>query len=139
MYKRQAYPNRDVPRAKFPANAWQTDTAYVEEFLTQGLALVDRAKKSILEEYGNLSDIFKVEHIPDAELLEATGLQTGKRGAAGRPSVTQGGWTTPRSWDGLVKRLLHAVMTEDSFVFAMAGHSSAAGHGCVIFFYYCCC
>jgi hypothetical protein len=40
-----------------------------------------------------------------------------------------GGWTTKKSWEGLKRRLLHAVMTEDSFVFAMGGHSAAAGHG----------
>ena len=41
----------------------------------------------------------------------------------------RGGWTTPGSWKGLKRRLLHAIMTEDSFVFAMGGHSSSAGHG----------
>ena len=43
----------------------------------------------------------------------------------------QGGWTTHSSWQGLIKRILHAIMTEDVFVFAMGGHSAAAGHGYV--------
>lgn len=41
----------------------------------------------------------------------------------------QGGWTTRGSWEGLKRRILHAIMTEDTFVFAMGGHSAAAGHG----------
>ena len=49
-----------------------------------------------------------------------------------RPSSTQGGWTTQKSWSGLVQRLLHAIMTEDVFVFAMGGASAAAGHGYVL-------
>jgi hypothetical protein len=44
-------------------------------------------------------------------------------------SGDEGGWTTQQSWDGLKRRLLHSIVTEDSFVFAMGGHSSAAGHG----------
>ena len=32
-----------------------------------------------------------------------------------------GGWSTFKSMDGLKRRLLHAIMTEDTFVFAMGG------------------
>jgi hypothetical protein len=35
-----------------------------------------------------------------------------------------GGWTTERSFNGLVRRLLHAMMTNDSFTIAMGGHSA---------------
>ena len=41
----------------------------------------------------------------------------------------KGGWTTQTSWDGLKRRLLHAIMTEDTFVFAMGGHGAAQGLG----------
>jgi hypothetical protein len=34
-----------------------------------------------------------------------------------------------RARDGLVRRVLHAIMTEDSFRVVMGGHSAAAGHG----------
>jgi hypothetical protein len=40
-----------------------------------------------------------------------------------------GGWTTKRSFDGLVRRLLHAMMTSDTFTVVMGGHSAAAGQG----------
>ena len=36
---------------------------------------------------------------------------------------------TTRSWKGLQRRLLHAIMTQDSFVLSMGGHSAAARHG----------
>merc|ERR1719491_1213110 len=47
-----------------------------------------------------------------------------KRGDRGN-----GGWTTKRSFDGLVRRLLHAMMTQDTFTVVMGGHSAAAGQG----------
>lgn len=40
-----------------------------------------------------------------------------------------GGWTTKRSFDGLVRRLLHAMMTQDTFTVVMGGHSAAVGQG----------
>ena len=40
-----------------------------------------------------------------------------------------GGWTTKRSFEGLVRRLLHAIMTSGTFTVVLAGHSAAAGHG----------
>jgi hypothetical protein len=46
------------------------------------------------------------------------------------PISEQGGWIPQQSWDGLKRRLLHAVMTEDSFNLVMGGHSSAAGTFC---------
>jgi hypothetical protein len=45
------------------------------------------------------------------------------------PGMDKGGWSTPKSWLGLKRRLLHAIMTEDTFNFAMGGHSASAGHG----------
>lgn len=55
------------------------------------------------------------------ELPPATFTKRGTRGI--------GGWTTKRSFDGLVRRLLHAIMTNDTFTVVLAGHSAAAGHG----------
>mmetsp|Transcript_6913 Transcript_6913/g.10065 ORF Transcript_6913/g.10065 Transcript_6913/m.10065 type:complete len:630 (-) Transcript_6913:1759-3648(-) len=41
----------------------------------------------------------------------------------------QGGWSTERSFESLSKRLLHGMMTKDTFTVVMGGHSAAAGHG----------
>jgi hypothetical protein len=42
-----------------------------------------------------------------------------------------GGWTTTRSFKGLVRRLLHAMMTQDTFTVVLGGHSAAVGQGYV--------
>lgn len=47
--------------------------------------------------------------------------RTGKR--------MQGGWTTEKSADGLVRRILHAMHTNDEFVVVLGGDGAAAGHG----------
>ena len=43
--------------------------------------------------------------------------------------ASSAGWHDLKGWDNLQRRILHAIMTEDTFVFAMGGHSAAAGHG----------
>ena len=117
-----SYPNRDVPRAKFPANAWQTDKEWLSKFLPESISLVDRTINAILDEYGQpkdgSSELFHVEkHEAWIDKMEKEKCNS------------QSGCTTSTSWENLKRRLLHAVMTEDMFVFAMGGHSSAAGHG----------
>jgi outer membrane biosynthesis protein TonB len=117
-----SYPNRDVPRAKFPANAWQTDKEWLSKFLPESISLVDRTINAILDEYGQpkdgSSELFHVEkHEAWIDKMEKEKCNS------------QVGCTTSTSWKNLKRRLLHAVMTEDMFVFAMGGHSSAAGHG----------
>jgi hypothetical protein len=117
-----SYPNRDVPRAKFPANAWQTDKEWLSKFLPESISLVDRTINAILDEYGQpkdgSSELFHVEkHEAWIDKMEKEKCNS------------QSGCTTSTSWENLKRRLLHAVMTEDMFVFVMGGHSSAAGHG----------
>jgi hypothetical protein len=34
-----------------------------------------------------------------------------------------------RSFQALVRRVLHAIVTQATFTFALGGHSIAAGHG----------
>jgi hypothetical protein len=126
FYKK--YTNRDVPRSEFPSNAWQIDKDYLAKFLPEALALVKRTQEGILAEYGKTegtweerTEMFRLETYEDQNLTDVQW----KKDFFG----DNGGWTTKRSWLGLKRRLLHAVMTEDSFVFAMGGHSSSAGHG----------
>jgi hypothetical protein len=134
-----SYPNRDVPRSKFPSTAWQVDKDYLEEFFPQALGLVRRAQEAIVAEYGNgggkgedgsavsfeeRSSMFRVE-------IMDTWDEEGQSIDSKRASTKQGGFSNRKSWDGFVRRVLHSIMTEDSFVFAMGGHSAAAGHGYV--------
>lgn len=60
----------------------------------------------------------------DLQTLEKAPPKYSKRGDRGN-----GGWTTERSFNGLVRRLTHAMMTSDTFTVVMAGHSAAAGEG----------
>lgn len=118
-----AYPHRDVPRHEFPKNAWQIDAEFLAKFLPESIQLVERAQKAIMVEYGQdplNSTMFQIFRYNSSEVAVVT--ESGNR---------QGGWTTDASWQGLIKRILHAIMTEDVFVFAMGGHSAAAGHGYV--------
>ncbi|KAL3931258.1 MAG: hypothetical protein SGBAC_011392 [Bacillariaceae sp.] len=123
----KAHPNRDVPSDQWPKDAWQRNPNYLKEFLKESLALVERAQSAILEEYSatnnNASKIFELRQYNDTEVLTHNFPGRGQYGGS------DGGWTTQNSWKGLKRRLLHAIMTEDSFVVAMAGHSAAAGHG----------
>jgi len=118
-----AYPNRDVPSDKFPANAWQTDKDWLSKFLPESIQLVDRAMKAIMEEYGEPTDgPSELFHTEKYESIQGINL-------AKEHCKDQAGCTTVKSYENLQRRLLHAVMTEDSFIFAMSGHSAAAGHG----------
>ena len=149
------YPNRDVPRDEFPSNAWQLDADYVGRFLEEGLALVRRVQEGILTEYGfgydaNFNDDVLASKGYNDENRQIYNLNNGtfdERSYMFRLSYLsednlprynnvaeltkhhQGGWTTTKSWSGLQRRILHSIMTEDTFHFAMGGHSAAAGHG----------
>lgn len=120
------YPNRDIPWKDFPSNAWQIDQEYLKKFLTEALSLVERAQEAILAEYGHTNGTWQERaamfHLDMHERLGDIQFPKDYGG-------DKGGWTTTRSWEGLKRRLLHAIVTEDSFVFAMGGHSAAAGHG----------
>ena len=111
----------DVPRDKFPPNAWQSDSAYMEKFLDEADKLVDRAMHAILAEYG--------KEPTDSAMFDLSYQEFGRRDLRGRGPPDNGGWTTKRSMQGLARRLLHAMMTRDTFTFIMGGHSAAAGHG----------
>jgi hypothetical protein len=127
------YPNRDVPWSEFPANSWQKDPEYISRFLKESQDLVTRAMEAILAEYGHGKDdrpedsfekrksMFKVTFSDDLTFKDSN-LPYDVGG-------NKGGVSTPRSWEGLKRRLLHSLMTEDTFNFAMGGHSSSAGHG----------
>lgn len=122
------FPNRDVPSSKFDKNAWQIDEEYVKTFIKQSLELVRHAKESMYIEYGyggleeELSDEMKQLKSKLFEMKLYENITT-----ASIPKF--GGYSNKESMEGLAKRLLHAVMTQDTFTVVMGGHSAAAGHG----------
>lgn len=130
------FPNRDIPWDQFPANAWQTDQEHLKKFLPEAKALVERAMEGMLAEFG----LSKFE-LPDQNFTarmdmspfkqEVLNLTNGDPWKTGKAQVGErlGGWMTPRFHEGLVRRLMHAVITQDTFTSVMGGHSAAAGHG----------
>jgi hypothetical protein len=121
------YPNRDIPREQFPKNAWQIDTEYLAKFLPEAKALIERGMEAMLAEYGHSPEEEPGKTFEErAEMFSVTivDLKVG-----GGSKVQNAGWMTARSFQGLVRRVLHAVMTEDTFTLVMGGHSAAAAHG----------
>jgi hypothetical protein len=129
-----AYENRDIPGEDFPETSWQADAVFVNHIINDAEQLVARAMEAIFVEYGHgkplkaeqLAERMKMFKWDKLDLKTQTGPppKFSKRGDRGN-----GGWTTTRSLDGLVRRLLHAIMTNDTFTVVMGGHSAAAGHG----------
>lgn len=129
------HPNHDIPGEEFPDDAWQADAVFVNHYLNDADKLVSRAMEAIFSEYGHpradlqpaeMAARMKQFHWEMVDMSTATGPpeKYGKRGDRG-----DGGWTTQRSYDGLVRRLQHAMMTSDTFTVVMGGHSAAAGEG----------
>jgi hypothetical protein len=128
------YPHRDIPGDEFPEDAWQADAVFVNHYLNDADQLISRAMEAIFTEYGHgkplppeaIAERMKMFHWNKVDLKTATGPpeKYAKRGDHG-----DGGWTTTRSFDGLVRRLTHAMMTSDTFTVVMGGHSAAAGQG----------
>lgn len=138
------FPSKDIPRTQFPAGAWQTDADYLKGFLPEADKLIERAMNVILAEYGQgpddrpgvsleeRRDMFALEFKnfdKQRSLQEEQENERDLRGSPGQESCPKGGWTTQRSFDGLVRRILHALVTRDTFTVVMGGHSAAAGHG----------
>jgi hypothetical protein len=122
------YPNRDIPRDQFPVKAWQIDRKYLAKFLPEAKALIERSMEAMLAEYGH-----SAEEEPGKTFEERAAMFNVSiidiYDIAKTKNFKNAGWMTQRASDGLVRRLLHAVMTEDTFTVVMGGHSAAAGHG----------
>jgi hypothetical protein len=129
------HPHKDCPGEDLPDDSWQVDAVFVNHYLNDADKLISRAMDAIFAEYGHpregleptqLAERMKQFHWEKVDMADATEPppQYTKRGNRGN-----GGWTTKRSEKGLVRRLLHAMMTSDTFTVVMGGHSAAAGEG----------
>jgi hypothetical protein len=131
------YPYRDLPLKKFPEHSWQLDETYVASFLQQAKELLHRVKEGVYTEYGhptirkNGKKISKNERDKRDELfrvitenffvkkgtaVEIRNVRIAKKGVAFMSETT---------WDGLVQKLLHAMMTNDEFYVVLVGQGSA--------------
>lgn len=104
-----------------------------KEYLQQADSLIERAMSAILAEYGKDAidyGHYNVNMIPPMFAWTIVDLNN----ATNAPDEFSrnrgnGGWTTQRSWNGLVSRLTQAMSAMSEFTVVLGGHSAAAGHG----------
>lgn len=113
------YEAGDFPAEEFPEDAWQSDATYMLHFLDNAQKLIDRAREAIYEEYG-----FPVKG-PSTDRDQALGF---KKFPESEPMKGYPLMATEKNFAGLVRRLLHAMMTNQEFKVVLNGHSVAAGH-----------
>jgi hypothetical protein len=126
------YPNNDCPYEGFPDESWQADAVYVNHMIDSALDLVDRAKEAIFTEYGLGKDSTTPDHHAiRSKMFKLNIVDFEKDDAMEKmeEGLKHGGWTTRPSFKGIVRRVLHAMMTNDKFTIVMAGDSAAAGRG----------
>ena len=126
------FPNRDCTFNEFPETAWQGDAVYVNHMLDSAGELVARAKEAIYTEYGygpkdeltrdQLKERMTMFRLHTIDLEDDTVVES-------KDHLESAGWTTRKSLAGLSRRLLHAMMVNDTFTIVLGGHSAAAGHG----------
>lgn len=119
---------RDVPVEDFPPTSWQKDTVYLEGYLDQAAALVEAATEGIMREYNHMNPgdeekaLFNVI-IGEKTFVNGTAMDKGRQGSFKEsPGVA---YLPQASWDGLVKKLLHAMITTDIFYVAVVGTEEA--------------
>lgn len=126
------YPNRDCPSDEFPDSSWQVDAVYVNHMLDSAGELVSRVKEAIYTEYGwgpresldhdGLKARMSMFHLSVINLDDESVSEP-------LDSVEKGGWIAQKSFKNLSRRILHAMMTGDTFTVVLGGDQSAAGYG----------
>jgi hypothetical protein len=122
---------KDLRQDDFPQYAWQADEEYVTAFLKEARALVDRMTEGIFAEYGwpkkksdgKLMTEGELKQRDEAFKIHILDGETNQKENKGK-GVAQ---LSQQAMDGLVRKLLHAMMTNDEFYVVLAGHSAAAG------------
>jgi hypothetical protein len=123
---------KDLPASEFPPYSWQSDPEYLQVFWKEANALVERMIEAIYAEYGHPKRKADGTTMTEEELQkrkEAFQIHT-VADTAGKGGPDKGILQISQvAWDGLVRKLLHAMITNDEFYVVLAGHSAAAGHG----------
>ena len=131
----------------FPEHAWQTNQDYVQAFLQQAMLLVRRVQFAIWEEYGhtvldtasvldNHDELMKLT-VPEEikKLFGVLLVDDSNKSGQSVPMVQNGiavddkthepikgvAHLNKAGWEGLVRKLLHAIMTEDEFYVTVVG------------------
>ena len=132
-------PFLDLTESKFPEESWQADAVYANHFQDAAAKLVARAKEAIFATYHGygITNVQETGEEDEAVTWELENIDkrlqdrinmfiTNQEVDLGTITSAEaldefaptwrekGGWTTTRSWDGLKRRLLHALMTNMS-------------------------
>jgi hypothetical protein len=125
----------DINNTDFPENSWQCDEDYIAKFIIEAKALVNRVREGIYAEYGfplkqeNGTVLsFEEKEERDAK-FEVKILNPNGTYPISDKLNTGIAWLSKPAMDGLVRKLLHALITNDEFYVVLGGHSAAAGHG----------
>ena len=156
-------PYLDLPESKFPLDSWQADAVYSNHFLDAAENLVRRGQQAIFATYHGhgvsevhaakdengemvvnyiredtdvrLSQEKNMFHLDEIDLDSITSVDELQLAS---PSWEQkAGWTTKRSFDGLQRRLIHAMMvggstlpkTQSNFTVVITGSWQNMGYG----------
>lgn len=147
-------PFLDLTESKFPEESWQADAVYANHFQDAGAKLVVRAKEAIYATYHGygLKNVQATDEADDSVTWELENIDKRLQERINMFMVNQevdlgsitsaealeevapswrekGGWTTSRSWDGLKRRLLHALMTNSPFTVVVTGSWQSMGYG----------
>ena len=121
-------PYRDMLHADMDKHSWQSDETYVKNLISEGKKLIDRVTEGIYAEYGHATEELNEEEIEARNELFRIVIDESEDGLD-KNQVKGISWMTPSAFSMLVKKLLHAMITNDEFYVILGGHSSAAGHG----------
>ena len=121
------FANRDIPEDEFPDNAWQVDAVYANHFLNDASNLISRAEEAIYEEYGHGKPLPSEQMMERSKMTKLNKIDLSDANAQPPADyMDNSGWTTKRSFEGLVRRLLHAVMSNDVFTVVILGDGPMA-------------
>lgn len=113
---------KDMKNEDFPPGAWQMDETYVRNLIKEAKSLIGRVREGVYAEYGWASEHLTEEQKVEREDKWAIHI------AESNP-MSGIGWINQAGFDMLVRKLLHAMITNDEFYYILGGHSAAAGHG----------
>jgi len=127
LSKLQEVEYKDITNDEFSSTAWQMDEEYVDKFLMEGKALVKRVYNGVLAEYGSPPKNKDGTALTADQSKERD--EKWKIHISDEPKTNGIAVLSQVAMDGLVRKLLHAMITQDEFYTVLGGHSAAAGHG----------
>lgn len=99
---------KDMKNEDFPPGAWQLDETYVRNLIKEAKSLIGRVREGVYAEYGWASEGLTEEQKVEREDKWAIHV-------AENDPKSGIGWMNPLGFDMLVRKLLHAMITNDEF------------------------